>query len=130
MLPILLFFGLTRYFNARVKTLYRESRDRLGDVNARLQENLNGLPLIKAFAREPYESGRFRRATDRHLDKQFQSINARTVFFPAVRFVGFFSNVLSIGYGAYLVLQGHFTVGLGRPRRAPIFFKARLIVAG
>ncbi|HVK05204.1 MAG TPA: ABC transporter ATP-binding protein [Armatimonadaceae bacterium] len=111
LLPILFVFVLTRYFNAKVKTLYRESRDRLGDVNARLQENLNGLPLIKAFAREQYESGRFRKATDRHLDKQFQSINARTVFFPAVRFVGFFSNVLSIGYGAYLVLQGQFTVG-------------------
>jgi len=111
LLPILFVFLLTRYFNARVKTLYRESRDRLGDVNARLQENLNGLPLIKAFGREAYEAGRFRVASDRHLAKQFQSINARTAFFPAVRFVGFFSNVLSIGYGAYLVLQGHFTVG-------------------
>jgi ABC-type multidrug transport system fused ATPase/permease subunit len=111
LLPILLVWGLTRYFNVKVKTLYRDARDRLGDVSARLQENLTGLSLIKAFAREPYESGRFRTATDAHRATQFKAINARTLFFPAVRFIGFFSNVLSIGYGAWLVLQGQFTVG-------------------
>ena len=109
--PIVFVFVLTRTFNARVKTIYRDVRDRLGDVSARLQENLNGLPLIKAFAREPYEAGRFRHATGAHLAMQFRAINARTLFFPAVGFVGFFSNVLSVGYGAWLVVQGQFTVG-------------------
>lgn len=111
LLPIFLVFVLTRYFNARVKTIYRESRDRLGDVSARLQENLNGLPLIKAFAREDYEGGRFQKATDAHRAMQFHAINARTLFFPAVGFVGFFSNILSVGYGAWLVVHGQFTVG-------------------
>ena len=35
----------------------------------------------------------------------------RNTFFPLVRFVGFFSNIISIGYGAYLTLHGQFTVG-------------------
>jgi len=109
--PILLVFVLTRYFNERVKRIYREARDRLGMVNARLQENLSGMALIKAFAKERYESGRFRATTDAYLASSIQAINARTLFFPAVRFVGFFSNVLSIGYGAWLVLQGQFSVG-------------------
>jgi ABC-type multidrug transport system fused ATPase/permease subunit len=111
LLPIVLVFVLTRTFNARVKPIYKAARERLGDVGARLQENLAGLPLIKAFAREPYESERFRAATDAHRATQFAAINARTLFFPAVGFVGFFSNILSIGYGAYLTLNGQFTVG-------------------
>ncbi|GAB4451498.1 MAG: ABC transporter ATP-binding protein [Armatimonadaceae bacterium] len=111
LIPIGFVFLLTRFFNARVKPIYRESRDRLGDVSARLQENLNGLTLIKAFGREKYEASRFEKATTSHLDQVFRSINARTLFFPAVGFVGFFSNILSIGYGAWLVLQGQFTVG-------------------
>ncbi|MDX1933441.1 MAG: ABC transporter ATP-binding protein [Capsulimonadales bacterium] len=111
LLPILFVFLLTRYFNERVKVIYRLSRDRLGDVSARLQENLNGLPLIKAFARERFESGRFRTAGERLLTEQFRAILARNTFFPAVRFVGFFSNVLSIGLGAWLTLNGQFTVG-------------------
>jgi ABC-type multidrug transport system fused ATPase/permease subunit len=111
LLPILLVGFLTKYFNARVKQMYRTARDRLGDVSARLQENLNGLALIKAYAREGYESKRFQNATDAHRQMQYQAINARTVFFPAVQFVGFFSNIISVGYGAWLVLQGQFTVG-------------------
>jgi ABC-type multidrug transport system fused ATPase/permease subunit len=111
LLPIVAVFFLTRYFNAKVKPIYRESRDKLGDVSARLQENLGGLMLIKAFGREEYEGERFYKVTDSLRIQQFKAINARTLFFPAVGFVGFFSNIVSIGYGAWLVLQGQFTVG-------------------
>lgn len=109
--PILLVGVLVRAFNVRVKRLYRAARDRLGDVSARLQENLLGAVVIKAFAREPTEARRFHEATEAYRQVQVQAINARTVFFPAVQFVGFLSNVLAIGYGAYLVIQGRFTVG-------------------
>ena len=109
--PVIMVFFLTRYFNVRVKAIYRESRDRLGEVNSRLQENLNGLALIKAFAKERHEFGRFRDTADRYLKTNFRAILARNLFFPSVRFVGFFSNIVSIGYGAWLVLHGQFSVG-------------------
>ena len=111
LLPILLVLVLTKYFNARVKTIYRASRERLGDVQARLQENLLGLPLIKAFAREEFELERFQKVTRAQKSVQYEAINARTLFFPAVGFVGFFSNIISVGYGAWLVLNNQFTVG-------------------
>ena len=111
LLPIVVVFFLTRFFNTRVKALYREARDRLGEVNARLQENLTGLTLIKAFAKERYETSRFRSVAEKYLQTNFRAILARNTFFPAVRFVGFFSNILSVGYGAWLVLHGQFTVG-------------------
>ncbi|MCC6728419.1 MAG: ABC transporter ATP-binding protein [Chthonomonadales bacterium] len=111
LLPIGLVFLLTRRFNVRVKRLYREARDRLGAVGARLQENLTGMVVIKAFAGEAREEERFRAVTREYLATNFRAINARTTFFPTVRLVGFLSNVLSVGYGAWLVLQGTFTVG-------------------
>src|SRR5206468_4215649 len=33
------------------------------------------------------------------------------VFFPLVQFVGFISNVLAVGIGAWLILRGRFTIG-------------------
>lgn len=111
LVPIVFVFLLTKHFNGKVKPIYRAARERLGDVAARLTENLTGLALIKAFARESDEMSRFRAATDAHRAMQFRAIDARNLFFPAVGFVGFFSNLLSIGYGAWLVLQGQFTVG-------------------
>jgi ATP-binding cassette, subfamily B, bacterial len=109
--PILLVGVLVALFNVRVKTIYRAARDRLGDVGARLQENLAGMVVIKAFAKEETEAARFRAATDGYLHESLRAINARTVFFPSVQFVGFISNVLAIGVGAWLVLRGEFTVG-------------------
>ena len=111
LLPIVAVFFLTRFFNVRVKALYRQARDRLGEVNARLQENLSGLTLIKAFAKERFEAGRFQNVAERYLQTNFRAILARNTFFPTVRFIGFFSNILSVGYGAWLVLHGQFTVG-------------------
>ena len=66
-LPILLVGVLVALFNVRVKTIYRAARDRLGDVGARLQENLAGMVVIKAFAKEEAEADRFRAATDGYL---------------------------------------------------------------
>jgi len=109
--PILVVWVLVRLFNARIKQLYRAARDRLGDVSARLQENLTGLVVIKAFARERAEAARFRAATEEYRQVQVRAVNARTVFFPMVQFVGFISNVLAVGVGAWLILQGRFTVG-------------------
>lgn len=109
--PILVVFLLTRYFNARVKRLYRDARDKLGAVYARLQENLSGITLIKAFAREDSEQQRFEATARDHLRANYKAIDARTTFFPAVRFIGFFSNIISIGFGAWLVLHGRFTIG-------------------
>jgi ABC-type multidrug transport system fused ATPase/permease subunit len=111
LVPIFLVFLLNRFFNARVKTLYRAARDLLGQVSARLQENLQGMVVIKAYAKELYEMSRFRAVTQEYQNANFKAINARTVFFPAVQMVGFISNVLSVGFGAWLVLAGQFTVG-------------------
>jgi ATP-binding cassette, subfamily B, bacterial len=109
--PILVVWILVRLFNVRVKQLYRAARDRLGDVSARLQENLLGMMVVKAFAKEPFEASRFHGATEDYRKVQVHAINARTLFFPMVQFVGFISNVLAVGMGAWLILQGRFTIG-------------------
>lgn len=109
--PILVVYFLVRIFNTRVKRMYRAARDRLGDVSARLQENLLGMMVVKAFAKENAEAQRFWKTTDDYRQVQFEAVNARTVFFPLSQFVGFISNVLAVGVGAWLILQGRFTLG-------------------
>lgn len=109
--PIVVVWMLVRMFNVRVKQLYRAGRDRLGDVSARLQENLLGMMVVKAFAKEAFEADRFGAATEEYRAVQVRAVNARTIFFPVVQFIGFISNVLAVGVGAWLILQGRFTIG-------------------
>ncbi len=110
--PLLIVYVLLRYFNHRILPIYAAARERLGDVSTRLQENLSGVVVIKIFAREKAEAARFERATREYYDRQIDAINARSLFFPFSRVVGFFSNVFMIGVGGYFMLSdGSFTPG-------------------
>jgi ABC-type multidrug transport system fused ATPase/permease subunit len=109
--PLILVYVLLRYFNKKIKPIYAAARQRLGDVGARLQENLNGIAVIKIFGREKQEAERFGEANHRYYRQQIKAINARSLFFPFTRGVGFLSNVFMIGVGGYFMLYGTFTPG-------------------
>jgi ABC-type multidrug transport system fused ATPase/permease subunit len=110
--PLLIVYVLLRVFNKKIKPIYAAARARLGDVSNRLQENLSGMVVIKIFGREKEEGRRFEKATGEYYDEQIKAINARSLFFPFSRVVGFFSNVFMIGVGGYYMLKdGSFTPG-------------------
>jgi len=110
--PLLVVYVLLRIFNARVAPIYKAARERAAEVNTRLQENLSGVPVIKIFGREAHESRRFREATERYYSQQVRAINARSLYFPFTRSVGFVSNVAMLGVGGWLILTNRgFTVG-------------------
>jgi len=111
--PLVLVYVLLRMFNKRIKPVYEAARERLGEVSTRLQENLSGVVVIKIFGREQAEAERFEQATGRYYDQQIKAINARSLYFPFARAVGFLSNVMMIGVGGYYMLQTppQFTVG-------------------
>jgi len=111
--PLLVVYLLLRIFNARVKSIYTAVRERAGDVTNRLQENLSGVIVIKIFGRERQEAQRFQAATEGYYRGQINAINARSLFFPFTRAVGFLSNALMLGVGGYSILtKGGFTVGM------------------
>jgi ABC-type multidrug transport system fused ATPase/permease subunit len=110
--PLIVVYFLLRLFNRRIAPIYKAVRDRAGDVSTRLQENLSGVVVIKIFGRERQEAKRFDDATQAYYHQQIRSINARSLFFPFTRAVGFFSNVFMIGVGGYSILSGgSFTLG-------------------
>ena len=109
--PMILVFVALVAFNRRVKGLYRKVRDQLGDVSAKLQENLTGILVIKAFGRDEEEGERFAGENRKYLDTSLKAVLARALYFPSVMSVGFISNVVMIGLGGYFVIQGQFTVG-------------------
>lgn len=110
--PLLFVYVLLRIFNKRVAPIYREARERAGEVSTRLQENLSGVVVIKIFGREKQEAERFRQTTEGYYRQQLRAINARSLYFPFTRGVGFLSNVLMIGVGGWSILSGgSFTLG-------------------
>ncbi|MBN1344046.1 MAG: ABC transporter ATP-binding protein [Phycisphaerae bacterium] len=111
LVPMLGVGAMVWLFNARVRGLYRRIRDRLGDLSAKFQENLLGMLIIKAFAREAYEMQRFQAVNRQYLTEGVKGVTARNLYFPTVFAIGFVSNAIMVGAGAYYVIQGEFTLG-------------------
>jgi ABC-type multidrug transport system fused ATPase/permease subunit len=108
-LPILA-IGL-RYFNQRVRPIYRKVRDRLGDINARLQDSLAGIRVIQAFGQEEAELVSFRDTSESYYRERVRGVRAWSTFFPALRFVSTLGGVLVLGFGARMVVDGQLTLG-------------------
>ncbi len=100
-----------RYFNRKVRPMYRQVRARLGDINARLQDNLAGIRVIQAFGQEEAQLERFAAESDAYYRARVRAIRTWASFFPAFRFVASWGPVLVLGVGAWLVVQDRASLG-------------------
>jgi ABC-type multidrug transport system fused ATPase/permease subunit len=94
-----------------VRPIYRRVRDRLGDINARLQDNLAGIRVIQAFGQEEPELAHFRDTSERHYRERVRGIRAWSTFFPILHFVSALGGVLVLGFGARMVVEGQVSLG-------------------
>jgi ABC-type multidrug transport system fused ATPase/permease subunit len=111
LLPVpIIGFGLRR-FNQYVRPIYRLVRDRLGNINSRLQDDLTGMRVIQAFGQEDAELERFRGVSERYYRQRVKAIRAWTTFFPVIYFVSAVGGVLVLGVGAGMIINGHLSLG-------------------
>ena len=111
LLPVPALAVALRHFNARVRPIYRRVRDRLGDINARLQDNLSGIQVIQAFGQEDRELDRFTTESENYYQVRVQSIRYWSTFFPALRFVASIGTVMVLGAGATMAVRGELSLG-------------------
>lgn len=78
---------VSRAFQRRVRTAYREIRTRLAQVNAYLGERLVGMRLVQLFGREADERARFERVNAAHLDAHLRSVTVYALYFPVIEFL-------------------------------------------
>jgi subfamily B ATP-binding cassette protein MsbA len=111
LLPVPLLVVALRFFNRRVRPIYRQVRDRLGDINARLQDNISGIRVIQAFGQERAALDRFMDESVAYYQARVRGIRIWSTFFPAIRFVSSMGTVLVLAAGALLVVDGSMTLG-------------------
>lgn len=109
--PIFLVGIMLRLFNSRVKALYKAARERLGSLNSILSDSLQGIRVVKGFARESTAKGLFEGANKLYYESSIGAVKARANIFPWIGFVVSFTNTIMLVYGAYLIVQGKFTLG-------------------
>ncbi len=115
LIPLPVFLTAVIIFSRFVRPIYRRIRDDLGDINTELQENIAGIRVIKAFAREEYEQESFERRSTDYYRANIKGIWMWTTFFPAINFVISCSVVLVMWIGAGMTATGEFGLAAVTP---------------
>jgi len=111
LLPLIPMALITLSFGRRVGGLFLTVDNTLGELSSRLQENVTGAQVVRAFAREPYEIERFDR-TNRLLYKaQVNVTNQFSRIMPTTNLLVMAGTILILWFGGQMVLEGTLTVG-------------------
>ena len=111
LMPVPILAVALRHYNTKIRPVYRSVRARLGDINAKLQDNLSGIRVIQAFAREEMERQRFATESERYYRARVKGIRYWSVFFPAIRFLAAMGSVIVLGVGTVMVVKGELSLG-------------------
>ncbi len=110
-LPLIPLFWLTIRFGNRVSAFFFKVDHTLGALSARLQENVSGVQVVRAFAREPYEMRRFFKTNRELYDARITVISEWSKVMPTTRFLVTVGTILILWFGGRMVLAGQMTVG-------------------
>jgi ATP-binding cassette subfamily B protein len=91
--------------------LFAAVQAKLSVLNTILQENLAGIKVIKAFAREPEEAAKFRRAADDLLQQQITLARIFSFLFPLIFFIASLGQAAVIYFGGRQVIGQTLSVG-------------------
>lgn len=77
-LPIMAVYAF--YFNKRMNSALRRSKDRIGDINAQVEDSLAGIRVVKSFTNEAVEQKNFANENNRFVDSRRDGYKSEAYF--------------------------------------------------
>lgn len=111
LLPLVPMMMMTTDFGQRITRLFYDVDNTLGDLSAQLQENVSGVQVVRAFAREPHEIERFDQINRSYFNARIKVLGEWSKVMPTTNLLITMGTILILMVGGPLVLQGRMTVG-------------------
>jgi ATP-binding cassette subfamily B protein len=101
------------YFYFRnVKHVFKEVDEAEGALTGVIQENLTGIRVVRAFARQDFERKKFAEPNARYRDRSLRMLRLMSWYWSISDFVALSQIGLTLLVGALWITQGIFSVGL------------------
>ncbi len=107
-----LVFAFSLGFHKIVGRIFLGVDEREGVLSGIIQENVTGVRVVRAFARQDHELGRFGAANDRFRDQVFKLIAALAGFWGTSTFICLAQIGVVLGAGLTFLGRGEITLGL------------------
>jgi len=109
LMPVVMLFSLI--FFKRVRRAFRVADEAEGQMTAVLQENLTGIRVVRAFARQDFECGKFATKNDATRDAWLKLLRLMAWYWSSSDLLCHLQNVLLLVCGAYWIMNGTVAVG-------------------
>ena len=111
MLPLIPLILVTFNFGKKVGKFFYKVDNALGELSSQLQENVTGVQVIRAFAKENYELDRFSNKNRILYTARVSVVKQWSKIMPTTQFLVALSTILIILFGGLMVINGQMTVG-------------------
>lgn len=107
--PLLLLAGLVSANMLRSR--YRLVQEKIADVNSALAEDISGVRVSKAFAREDAQRRRFQSENRENLQANMSTAQVQAVATPAIQLIAMLGMGIVLLAGSWFVIEGTMTLG-------------------
>lgn len=107
--PVLAIF--IRQLGKRLHVHYEGIQEAFSVLNTKVQENLSGVRVVKAYTLEQSEIAHFRELNQEFVGRNHRQIRLISFFFPLFRFLPGIGRVVLLWMGGLHVIEGKITLG-------------------
>jgi ATP-binding cassette subfamily B protein len=105
-------FVVNRYFRRRLSAVWQVAREGFTRVSTNLAENITGVRVVTAFARQSWNLRAFNALQQANTLNNVRAARLNGIYQPTLQLIGFTGRAIILLYGAYLVTAGH-AAGVG-----------------
>ena len=103
LIPIMIVYAI--FMNRRMRRAFRENRVKIADINTQIEDNLSGIRVVKSFANEEIENGKFKAGNDAFLKAKKNSYFYMGLFHSGMSSFNILINVIVIVVGGVLLIK-------------------------
>ena len=102
---------ITKKSRTKMRDAFKDRRVETGEINARAEDSLLGIRVVKSFANEGEEKRKFFDSAQRYYDVKSSSYRYMAIFHVTTRLFNNIMNITVIVIGAFLLMKGKLTPG-------------------
>jgi ATP-binding cassette subfamily B protein len=104
-------FIATFYFSEQARKAFRKSREKIGDVNAELQESISSVREVQAFNRADENIEQFKEVNAANRDANVRAVSFTSALAPTLEALSYISLAIVTGVGGWYLLKGQTLFG-------------------
>jgi len=94
-----------------IHRLFERVQQSFASINSRAQENLSGIRVVKAYAREEHETSEFEGLSAGYVGENMKLFRVQSLLQPMLTTVAGLGALAVLGYGGRLMIDGDITLG-------------------